>query len=530
MKKQFITLIIIFLGQILIAQNSEILEGTITFVTSKNAYAKFKITENIRIGDSLILKNNQKKCLVVINKSSSSVVCKRLENCDIKKGDLVVYTIIQIKKDKERPKIVFEQSEAKPKKVIQDKKKKELEHQRISGRFVVASYNTFSNVRNNSSRFSSTLSLNIDHINDSKFSFETFINYRKIFDAQLDPSRETSFFRIFNTAVKYEPSSKVSVIVGRHINPRAISLGAIDGVQVETHLKNISIGSIVGFRPDLMDYGFNSGLLQYGVYFGFSANTKNINSETTIGVMEQKNQTAIDRRFVYFQHHSSLNRRTNLYSTAELDFYNPQIQQITKADNVRLTNFFTSIRYRFNRKVNASLSFDSRRQIIYYESFLTELERLITNDIARNGIIARINVRASKSIYTGFGYGKRFQNGGNNSSDNINAFVRLNDVPKIGGTAQLNLNLNVSNYMNTAVANINYSRGYANPNLYSDFYYRFLNYSFMNELIPTASQHVLGSNLNYNFSRKLIFSFTGEYAMTNTDNVSRIYARLIKRF
>ena len=51
------------------------LEGTVSFITSKNVYVKFDRTDQIEIGDTLQLAATDSPCLLVSNKSSSSCVC-----------------------------------------------------------------------------------------------------------------------------------------------------------------------------------------------------------------------------------------------------------------------------------------------------------------------------------------------------------------------------------------------------------------------------------------------------------------------
>lgn len=501
--------------------------GKVTFVTSKNAYVRFEATDFIKVGDTLQLKSTQSRCLKVVNKSSNSVVCTFLGECPIQKGDEVLYTYEIV--EKKEPEGIIEPK--KEKVVVEEKEEEEkLTKQRISGRFSIASYNTFSDIRETSNRLASSLALNVDNISDSKFSFETFVNYRQNFLSNNPNNRQTQFLRIFNAALTYEATPTLSIVAGRKINPRAASLGAVDGLQVEKRFGKNFAGVIAGYRPDLTDFSFNTEVMQFGAYIGRSINTKNLYSETTIGAMEQRNKGAIDRRFLYLQHYSTINRKWNLFSSAELDIFNPQVPNLATNSSVRLTNLYTSIRYRFNRKVNASLSFDSRKRVIFYETFQTELEQLLNNDIARQGVVGRVNYRYSNNIFTGMSYGRRFQKDGNNASNNFHAFVSMSRVPKIGGRASLNVNINSSNYLTTTIGTLRYAKPFMNRKLNADFYYRYVNYGFNNELIPSTTQHVIGTNLFYNITRKLTFSISGEYAKSNVDNVYRFYTRLIKRF
>lgn len=508
-------------------ENLETLEGKVTFVTTKNAYIRFKNTNFIKIGDTLTVSTTGRKCLLVTNKSSSSVVCSFINSCQVKKDDEVIHRYIIKKQTKKSTKKSI-------KKVIVSQKENEESvnnspfQQNIFGRFSLATYNTFSDIRESNHRISSSFQLNIDNVNNSKLSLETFINYRGNLDAENNNGQN---LRIFNLGFQYEATPTLKFSLGRRINPRANSLGAIDGFQVEKSFGNYYAAAIVGFRPDFTNFSFDANLLQYGGYFGHHTSSKNLYSETTLGLMEQRNNGAIDRRYIYLQHFSTIGKKVNLFSSAEVDIFNQPITNSTTTQNTRLTNLFTSIRYRFNRKINASISYDSRKRIILYETIpQTDIERLLDNDLARQGIIGRFNIRPTNNLSIGSSYGKRFQSDGQNNSDNINAFVSMFKVPKIGGRASLNFNMNASNYLTSSIASILYSKRFLRNKLNADFYYRFVNYQFQNELNPTTIQHYVGSNLFYNFTRSLTFSISGEYARTNVDNIFRIYTRIIKRF
>ncbi|WP_297705441.1 hypothetical protein [uncultured Eudoraea sp.] len=49
-------------------------------------------------------------------------------------------------------------------------------------------------------------------------------------------------------------------------------------------------------------------------------------------------------------------------------------------------------------------------------------------------------------------------------------------------------------------------------------------------MIDTYLQHYIGTNLSYNISRNLLFSISGEMAITEIETNYRIYARIVQRF
>jgi hypothetical protein len=400
--------------------------------------------------------------------------------------------------------------------------------EKIRGRVSLATNSTLSNERDDRHRIMGRFSIDADHIKDSKFSFNSYINYQQLLN-QKDTSSllRTSFLRVYSLGVRYEATPTLSLTLGRNINSKISSIGAIDGLQLEKFFGNKYVGAIVGFRPDIFDYGFNSNLLQYGGYAGIMTDQDAFYSQTTLGVIQQQNNGEIDRRYAYFQHNSTVLQNLNLFSSLELDLYS-KLNQVVSSD-IRLTNLYVSARYRFSPKINLMVSYDSRKRILYYETFQTEIERLLDDDIARQGIRGRINIRPFKNILAGGSYSKRFQSDRENKSDNMYAYVTLSKVPAIGGRLSLSYNRNASNYLESNIASIRHSKEYLHGRLNADFYYRFVNYNYTNSLAP-LNQHYFGTDLSYYINRKLYFSISGEFTTFDTEKTYRIYAQLSQRF
>jgi hypothetical protein len=506
------------------------LKGKVTFVTSKNVYVKFENTKDINSGDTLYLSDKKTACLLVKSKSSSSAVCSTLNNCEIKKDDEVFY-LIKADKNIIEDKTINENIDS-----IKTKKEKRKESKyksKFRGRISVSSYSTLSDVRDNRNRITSRISLDAKHINNSKFSFETYATYRK----NLNPSESNSFqkndnFNVYDLALQYDANPTLSLTIGRKINSKISSIGAIDGLQVEKHLGKNYVGAIAGFRPDIFDYGFNSDLFEYGAYFGRKTDYKNFYSQTTLGFIEQRNNSEIDRRYTYFQHSSTIFKKLNIFSSLELDIYN-KLNNVSN-NNIRLTNLYTSARYRFSRQLDLSLSYDSRKRILYYETFQTQIERLLNDDIARQGVRIRLNVRPKEFLNVGLSYSKRFQSNNENKSDNIYTYLSLTNLPGIGGRISVNYNVNSSNYLESNVLSLRHSRTFLNNKLNADFYFRFVNYTYLNSNTAlsngTLTQSYYGTNLSLNINRGLVFSVSGEFSNSSLENNYRIYTRLVKRF
>ena len=521
---------LLFFSNVYGQNDKQEIKGTVTFVTSKNVYVKFDKTAMIRIGDTLTLAETN-PCLLVTNKSSSSVVCAPINDCKIEKGMQVYYNfklnaepIIEEEEVVEDIGISFNDSI----KAIADKPVKKVYTENIKARLSAASYSTISSNRDDNHRVVSRFSLNANHVNYSKFSIETYLNYRKYINSKESSSVSNSKdLRVFNLAIRYDVDSTLSVTLGRKINYKISSLGAIDGLQAEKFFGKSYVGIIGGFRPDIFDFGFNSNLLQYGAYVGQLTDNKDFKSQTTLGAAEQRNDGEIDRRFVYFQHSSTIYKKINLFSTVQLDIYNKLNDSIS--NNTRLTNLYVSARYRFNRAINVALSYDSRKRIIYYKTYETSIEELLDEDIARQGIRARINIKPFKNAYSGFSYSKRFQNDSENKSDNLYGYISFSRLPAIEGRVSLTYNMNSSNYLDSNIASIRYSRPFLADRLNADIYYRFVNYKYKST-VPDFNQNYFGTYLSYYIDRTLTFGLSGEYSYYNDENFTRVNLRIIKRF
>ena len=523
---RFTIWIILFSCCGLFAQDT-VLKGEVTFVTSNNIYVKFEDTSFISIGDSLNLEGHTgDACLFVNSKSSTSCVCTILDDCTIKKGAKVFF--IPPLKNRETKPVAQEETVDPIFKTETLEESESLYLQEIRARISASTYSTVSNDREDRHRLMSRLSIDADHINDSRFSFDMYMNYRHIFD---DASRSSltnkDLLRIFNLAVRFDATPTLSTVLGRNINPKIASLGAIDGLQVEKQLGNSYVGVIAGTRPDIFNFGYNPDLLEYGAYFGHNINSKNIFSQLTIGAIEQRNGGVVDRRYTYLQHTSTIFKKLNVFASAEMDIFSKI--DATTTNDLRLTNLYASARYRFSRALSFMLSYDSRKRIIYYETYRSDIEQLLDDDLARQGIRARVNFSPAKNVFTGFSYSKRFQSDDQNNSDNIYGFITLSKTPIIEGRTTISYNRNESNYLLTNIASLRHSRSFMRDRLNTDFYYRFVHYDYAS-IADILSQHYVGADLSYNISRNLLFSLTGEFSMYNDSKNYRVYTRIIQRF
>ncbi|HQW97727.1 MAG: hypothetical protein IPH05_02555 [Flavobacteriales bacterium] len=521
---RILTLSLLALPGIVSAQSR--IQGEVTFLTSQHVYVKFESTEGIAENDTLKLMKDGvlSPCLVVGSMSSTSCVCKVIAGCTVEKADRIQANVRSVLV--QNSPIGVRNTAAR--KAESDPLPESTE--RIRGRLSAASYSMMPSERESDHRLMYRFSLDADNINNSKFSAETYLNYRILYPA--DPDRRpqrTEFFNVYNLAVSYAADSNTTLIFGRKINNSASSLGAIDGAQAERRFGNVFAGVIAGFRPDIYNYGLNLDLLQYGGYIGTQFKTSNVYSRSTVGLLQQTNSGKVDRRYTYLQHSTTYKGNLNIFSSAELDLYG------TLGSGPRLTNFFLSARYRFGRKVDVFASYDSRRRVVFYETYRNDVEELLDDDDARQGARFRVNVRPMKALSLGGAYTKRFQAGGLNASDNISATVNINKDPESVGRWSVQANRNTSSYVRSDVLSFRHGRTIIPRSLTMGLYYRIVEYTYANRtdgssLSARAHQRYYGADLMLTFARTLTFTVLGELATVADEQNYRLNMSLTKRF
>ncbi|MBC8320320.1 MAG: hypothetical protein H8E34_06340 [Bacteroidetes bacterium] len=531
-----IALIYMFLFLVLSLQSQEIvenIEGRVSYVTSQNVYVKFQSTDNISVGDTLMLIQNgrQVPALVISNLSSISCVCVPISGVSLKVNDIIQTSAKQIiidkpvlKNDEVPNEIAIAPSIIE---VKSDEPEMKTNKQKIDGRLSIASYSNFSNTDGGSSqRMRYTFSMNAKNIGDSKFSVESYLSFVHT-NKNWSEIQDNIFngLKIYNLALVYQPVESVNIWLGRKINPKLSSIGAIDGLQIEKSFKSISVGAIVGSRPNYMDYSYDFSLFQFGAYLGHNYHGKNGNMQTTIAFVDQENNWNTDRRFAYFQHYNSLIKNLHFFGTAELELY----QNISgvESSNLNLTNLYLMLRYRVTRQLSFSLSYRSQSNMVYYETYKDFVEQLI-DQATLQGFRFQVNYRPIKYLSIGAKVGYRDSKQDPRPTKNAYGYISYSRVPWINASATLSATLLETSYLSGKVYSLNISRDLIPGKLYGGFSYRYVDYQFVN-YESTLIQHVGDVNLTWRIMKKLSLSMAYEGIFESENKYSRLYVNLIKR-
>ena len=510
-------------------------EGRVTYITSQHVYVNFSSMEDISLGDTLYLKQGDidVPALQIKNLSSLSCLCIPLLTEALKVSDIVSARLVRdiiSESVREPSNIDPEQITENPEidssqEVFTDR---EQLKQEINGRLSVSSYTNFSNEEAaRSQRIRYTFSMRANHLGNSKLSAESYLSFAHT-NTNWEEVKENIFtgLKIYNLSVKYAFNETMHVSLGRKINPKLSSVGAIDGVQFEKKIGAITVGAIAGSRPDYEDYSINLDLVQYGVYLGHELVQKNGSMQNTLAFIEQTNHSETDRRFAYFQHTNMLVKNLFFFATAEVDLYKKVDE--TKVTIFDLSNTYLSLRYRIIRPLSIGLSYSARRNIIYYETYKDFLERLLDTD-ALQGWRFRINYRPAKYLFIGANAGYRFRKEDPQPSKNLNGYLTYSQVPGIGASVTLSSTWLETNYLNGIVYGLGISRNLISDKLSGRLRYRYVDYLYRNTEMALI-QHVGEANLSWTVYRKLALSIYYEGTFEKEVPYHRLYINISQRF
>ena len=510
-------------------------EGKVTYITTQHVYVKLTSMEDISEGDTLYINRGDKDvpALQIKNLSSISCVCIPLLTDAFKVSDEVYAnleidivsesvkgpTIIDPEQIVENPEIDSTQA---------DSVEKEQLKQEISGRLSVSSYSNFYNDQAaRSQRMKYTFSMRGNNLGNSKLSAESYLSFAYS-NTNWEEVKENIFtgLKIYNLAAKYAFNETMHVSLGRKINPKLSSVGAIDGLQFEKKFNAFTMGAIAGSRPDYEDYSINLDLLQYGVYLGHELAKKNGTMQNTLAFIEQTNHSRTDRRFAYFQHTNMLIKNLFLFASAEVDLY----KKVDKTEETifDLSNAYLSLRYRIIRPLSIGLSYSARRNIIYYETYKDFLERLLETETLQ-GWRFRINYRPIKYMFIGVNAGYRFRKEDPQPSKNLNGYFTYSQVPGIGASVTLSATWLETNYLNGIVYGLGISRSLISDKLSGGLKYRYLDYLYRNTEMALI-QHVGEANLSWMVYRKLSLSFYYEGTFEKEVPYHRVFINISQRF
>ncbi len=536
----FLTFILLPMLKLYGQGDKPVAEGKVTYITLQNIYVKFETPGLVQKGDTVFIRKDLTLVPLFISESVSSTSCvgKPITKTDIKVSDVVVLKIKNSGKNKAviKDNIPTELSgipkdsiqvggSILPAKVLSSSGRNE----KIRGRIAVSSYSSFSNSSDFNQRMRYTFSLSAENISGGRISTDTYVMFtHRLHEWSAVQDNVFNALKVYNFAVNYDVTDKTRISLGRKINPKIASIGAIDGLQAETKTGNFTVGAVVGSNPDYTDYSFNSKLFEYGAYLSHEIKSETGNLVNSFAFFNQTNRGSTDRRFVYFQHDNSLIKNVNLFASSEIDLY--ALKDSTATNTISLTSLYLSLRYRFSRQLSAYLSYDARKNVIYYETFKNYLDQLL-QDATRQGYQLRINYRPTNSISSSITGGYRFQKNDIHPMANVNGYLSFTNVPVINSMVTFSANWLQSSYVNGMIYGVQLYKELVPSKLSTGIYYRLVDNKYLNSSLSSSSlQHMASLELSWQMSRKMSFSVNYDGTFENSNQYNSIYINLIKRF
>jgi hypothetical protein len=541
MKKYALLILIPLLIQHLYGQGvNPLVEGKVSYITTQNIYVKFEQAGTVKTGDTIFIRKDEKLIPLFITESASSTSCvgKPLQVFELKVSDVVLAKSKHPDKSPNQNSVAggaivagishTDSLKTSGSNLVTKQESNPEITQKINGRLSASSYSSFSNTSDLNQRFRYTFSLNARNISGSKFSSDTYIMFTHKLDHWADVKDNIySALKVYSLSVNYDLNQKTRFLLGRNINPRIASVGAIDGFQGETAVKNFTFGAVAGFNPDYSDYSFNANLFEYGGYVSYDYKNKTGQMVSSFAFMQQTNNGNTDRRFAYFQQENSLLKNLNLFASCELDLYT--LKNGVPTNEVSLTSLYLSLHYRFSRKLSAYASYDARKNVIYYETFKTYLDQLL--DVAtRQGYQLRVNYNPSRIVTAGLSGGYRFQKNDPEPMLNANGFLTFPQVPGINASVSLSTNWMNTSYVDGFIYGIRIYRDIIPAKLSSGIFYRLVDYNYLNSASSSGLQHMAELECSWQITRKFSLSANYDGTFDHSNKYNSIYINLIKRF
>ena len=515
------------------------LSGQVSFVSFRNIYVKFKSTAGISAGDTLFIKSSDSliPALIVKNLSSTSCACYPLSATMFSVADFIVARIVLPEK-KNGDEVIKNTPELSPvQKIITDSVMKKSTpdklKQKIKGSISLNSYSDISNTgADNSQRYRYTISLDARNIANSKFSFESYLSFKhKAGDWEEVKTNVFNALKIYDLAIRYDLNKTTQISLGRKINPRISSIGAIDGLQFEKSIKRFSLGALIGSRPDYQDYGFDSKLFQYGAYLAYNSKATGTYSGSSLAFMQQMNHSKTDRRFIYFQHSSSFIKNLNFFSTLEVDLYQLMTDSLNNEQHqntFNLTGLYLSLSFKLLKAVNISGSYDARKNVIYYETYKTFFDRILENEL-RQGFRLQASFRITGDMILGFQSGYRYLKSDPHPSRNLYSYFTYSRIPLVNMSATLSATYFESGYMNGKIFGLTLSRDFFKGKVQTGAGYRYVDYRLPENSLDIL-QNIGELSLSWQPFKNMFFSMNYEGTFEQTNRYDRLYLQLRQRF
>jgi hypothetical protein len=333
-----------------------------------------------------------------------------------------------------------------------------------------------------------------------------------------NPDEKFKDFRVYNLSLNYEFDKKTSVSLGRKINVNTANIGAVDGLQFEKTFKKLTVGALVGTRPNDVNYSFDPTLLQYGAFVSHQTTKKNGLMQSSVAFFNQTNNSKTDRRYAYIQHSNSLLKNVDFFGSAEIDLY--AIENNVPINDFDLTSIYLSLNYRPFQNLSMAMSFDARRNVYYFETYKSRIDSLLEKEM-RQGLRFRFNYLPFKFLSWGGTAGYRLNTPASHESMYATSYLSVPKIPWVDASLTLTgTALQTTNLFGYIVGGA-ISKDFIDGNLNAEIEYR-------KDLI--FAQDIANLSFSWRLNKKLMLSADFETTLDNSHLTERVFINLTKRF
>jgi hypothetical protein len=179
-------------------------------------------------------------------------------------------------------------------------------------------------------------------------------------------------------------------------------------------------------------------------------------------------------------------------------------------------------------KLSFTGSYDARKNVIYYETFKTFIDRVLESEM-RQSLRLQADYRITGNLTVGLQSGYRFLKSDPHPSKNAYGYLTYYQIPGINISVTLSGTYLASSYINSKIAGVNITRDFFSGKFQTGIGYRYVNYRYPENLL-TVNQNIAEMNLYWQFSRTMSFSMNYEGTFDKQSTYNMIYLQIRKRF
>lgn len=529
-----LSLLTVSIFQILMfSQQIEERVGKVTYLSSQNVYVEYFNTKGINSGDTLFFRdvNNTLFPAAIANYiSGRSVAATPTGVLSIEK-EMILTVFVTVQEEKIDPKIEEKEVEQPVIKEVEIESKitrKNKGRKSFYGRFYAQSVSDFGNtpVYGYNQRFRYSLSFTANDINEMPLSFNFYSNFAyRVSDLSKSDYNLGRMLKIYNLNLEYNLDSLTVLKAGRFIESNLSSIGTVDGVSIIRKFENFDAGLILGSRPNFSDNGLNLNLFQFGGFISNFYESGSTSTRNSLGIVNQTESFNTDRRFIYFQNSTYFSNLLSFFGSAEADIYKKENGEAKTTFS--LTNYYLTLRYKPVNEVNLSISFDGRKNIIYYETFKSFLDSVLENEML-NGFRISASIKPIKNLFFNLRYGYRSTSSDSRASTHYGLSINYLNPILFDTMTELFFNSNTGAYLTGQNFGFSLSRDLTEEiSLRGGI--RFNSYTFDKGNIDFV-QRILDLEIYWQILRNLYASISFEGQFETSETFNRIYFSVSTKF